>query len=66
MRFSTDFHFGSFREPREAEVQESLLALEELGGAGFFLTVAELEARASKGETKSNMVDLRGNGGAGC
>jgi len=66
MRFSTDFRFGSFREPREAEVQESSLALEELGEAGFLLRVAELEARALKGETMSNMVDLRRDGGAGC
>lgn len=61
IRFSTDFRFGSLREPREAGVQLSSLGLEEVPGAGFFFT--PLETRASKGEMNSNM-DLRGDGGA--
>lgn len=68
MRFSTDFRFGSPRDPREADVQESSLPLEALAvaaGTGFFFTVPGLEARASKGEMNSNM-DLRGDGGACC
>lgn len=67
MRFSTDFRFGSLREARDAEVQESS-ALDVFAGgagAGFFFTMLALEARASNGEMNSNM-DLRGDGGACC
>ena len=46
------------------EVQGSRCGLEVVGGAGFFFTGFALDARASKGETNSN-IDLRGDGGRG-
>lgn len=59
-KFSTDCRFGSDM----VDQPESSFPLEMLagwGGTGFFLT-ADVDDKASKGDTKSNM-DLRGEGG---